>query len=161
MENYNLQYIEPSDTQIKDIRELIKKQGDKTCKNEVSLNFSEKVSNFTFGWIYILPKAQLGRRSIKNVNDKFTLLGFILCNYSPFLPHEMFIEIVCSVNKSGKLLMELAEEKARTMNIKKIELYSLPNTKLKNWYESLGYVHIRTIDLMTDVPKVFVMVKLI
>ena len=155
MENYDLIYIEPSTPEIKQIKELIKKQN---CQNQLSIE-SKFVSKFTFGWISVLQKAQLGRRSIKSLTDRYTLLSFILCHYTPLIPEQITIELVCSTTRSGKLMMELAEERARTLNIKRINLYSLSNDKLKRWYESLGYVYVNTIYLQPGVPKIYVMIK--
>jgi hypothetical protein len=140
MENYELVYIEPSNNEIKNIRELIKTQGLSTCKNKVNIEYiSKKTSSFTFGWMSAIPKAQLGRRSIKNINDRFSLNAFVLCSYTPNAPDQVVVELICSVNKIGKLLMELVEDKVKSMGIKKLQLYSLANDKLKKWYESLGY----------------------
>jgi hypothetical protein len=160
MDNYDLIYIEPSTPEIKQIKDLIKKQGDKACQNQLSIeSISESVSKFTFGWVSVLQKAQLGRRSIKSLTDRYTLLSFILCHYTPLIPEQITIELVCSTTRSGKLMMELAEERARTLNIKRINLYSLSNDKLKRWYESLGYVYVNTIYLQPGVPKIYVMIK--
>jgi hypothetical protein len=79
MDNYDLIYIEPSTPEIKQIKELIKKQGDKACQNQLSIKC---VSKFTFGWVSVLQKAQLGRRSIKSLTDRYTLLSFILWKVS-------------------------------------------------------------------------------
>jgi len=160
MENYDLTYIEPSTPEIKQIRELIKKQGDKVCKESISVeSISKNASTFTFGWISVLQKAQLGRRSVKSLNDRFTLLSFVLCHYTPDTPDQVTIEIICSTNKSGKLLMELAEQKSISMGIKRIYLNCLDNNNLKRWYESLGYKHFTTIYSRQGVPKVYSMVK--
>ena len=160
--NYDLIYIKPSNSDIKDIKELIKKQGETTCKNLISIQtISEKVSGFTFGYTCSLKKAQIGRRSIKNVNDHFILKSFILCNHNPNAPDQITIELICSINKTGKLLMELVEEKARNMNIKRIYLYSLAILPLKKWYESLGYTCFTTIFISENIPKVYSMVKYI
>ena len=39
--------------------------------NLINEHISEKISGFTFGYICSLKKAQIGRRSIKIVNDHF------------------------------------------------------------------------------------------
>lgn len=159
MENYELIYIEPKNPEIKQIRELIKKQGNQVCQNKIYIEtISENVSNFKFGWISVLQKAQLGRRSIKSINDKFTLLSFILCHYTEHKPEYLKIELDCASNKSGKMLMGIAEDKARQMNIKGIEIYALPHSI--KWYNSLGYIYIETIYLNNNVtPKIYTMFK--
>ena len=53
----------------------------------------------------------------------------------------------------------MVEERARTMNIKRLQLYSIYGDKLKHWYEYLGFVCIHTINLAPIVPKIDVMIK--
>ena len=158
-DNNEFKYIEPSNSEIKQIREMIKKQGDRACQNQLSIEtISENASTFTFGWIYISPKAQIGRRSIKSFNDKYT--SFLLCLYTPLKPEYLTISLVCSINHSGKLLMDVAEARAKEMGIKGIELQAIPNDKLIKWYKSLGYVYINTIYLNNStIPKVYCMIK--
>ena len=154
--NYQLLYIEPTNTEIKNIKELIKKQGEKTCNDQLSVQtISDKLSSFTFGWVTGTLKAQLGRRSIKNI----TLTSFVLCTYTQIEPEYLTIEIICSSIKTGTFLMELVQEKARSMNIKRLQVYSLAITGLKRWYESIGFVYVSTIDLKPGVPKVYRMIK--
>ena len=157
-DNYEFKYIEPSNSEIKQIREMIKKQGDRACQNQLSIEtISENA--FTFGWIYISPKAQIGRRSIKSSNDKHT--SFLLCLYTSLKPEYLTINLVCSINHLSKLLMDTAENRAKEMGIKGIELQAIPNDKLIKWYKSLGYVYINTIYLKSAsvVPKVYCMIK--
>ena len=146
MENPHYVYIEPSQPDIRNYRELIKKQI--TCRYEIS---SEKISHdastFTFGYLVYLERAHICRRSVKSLNDRFNssssiLLSFILCNYTNAAPDQVFIELICSNNKTGKFLIELAEEKVRSMGIKRICLFLLDKDRLINWYKSLGYVFV-------------------
>ena len=55
--------------------------------------------------------------------------------------------------------MEIVEEKAREMNIRK--LTCIANEKLRAWYESFGFVFVKTINLRNDIPKVYYMIKMI
>ena len=56
-------------------------------------------------------------------------------------------------------MIELVEEKAREMNIKRLSLNCIANEKLKAWYESIGFVFVKTIHLRKDIPKVYYMIK--
>jgi len=160
MNNFELTYIEPSNSDIKHIKELIKNQGSRVCRNQISSNFISKNANsFTFGWITASRKAQLGRRSIKNINDQFNLSSFILCTYNINVPSYLIIDLICSTVKSGNFLIELVENKARDMNVKIIQIFFLINDKLKIWYESLGFVYISTINSDDGQPKVYSMIK--
>ena len=134
-------YIEPTNPEIRGYREIIKKQGNKTCNLSVD-SISQYASTFNFGYLVYLQRAQINRRSIKSLNDRFTLLSFILCTHISTAPDQVFIELICSANKTGKFLIELIEEKIRSMGIKRIYLYALDKDRLINWYKSMGYVFV-------------------
>ena len=160
---YQVQYIEPSSDEIQHIRKIIKDQGNKTCNSKINtVAINAYVTSFNFGWISLTPKAQLGRRSIKNFSDKFLLRAFLLCVCNPSTPTVLQIDIVCSEVKTGKFLMSLAEDKARSMGLKRIILYALPDQKLLNWYKSIGFEPIIQInDSRSKNDKLFYMEKLI
>ncbi len=157
-----LEYIEPDTNQIKHIRELLKKQGKTVCKNQINTNaISESASKFTFGWVQITPKGPSGK-SVKSYSDKFLLKSFILCMIDKDAPSVLKIECVCSSTKKGKELMQLAEEKAKELGLKRIILMSLLEDQLKGWYESLGYSYIMTMTFVgTNAPKMYYMEKFI
>lgn len=82
----------------------------------------------------MVPKAQAGRRSLKNGHDKYHLHGFILVRIDKDSPEEAWIDVVCSMenSKTGQLLVELAEERCRSIaSVTTIKLYSLYERKLK------------------------------
>ena len=162
--NTQLIYIEPSTDDISNYKKIIKKQGVLACQDKLDVSIiSTSINNFTFGFISLIQKAQLGRRSINSFIDKYTLKGFILCNYNTDLNDELTIELVCSSKGTniGKLLIEVVQEKAKQLNIKKLLLLCLANNKLRKWYEMLGFIYINTIYLSPNVPKVYRMVKFI
>ena len=160
MDNYEVLYIEPTVKEIKDLREIIKKQGDKTCNYKINTGaIVAAATNFNFGWISAIKKAQIGRRSIKNFNDQHTLRAFILCVVNPQIPNTLKIDIVCSTNKSGKFLISLAEDKAKSMNITNLILFALPNPRLVEWYKSLGFELLTDIDSVSDPYKLYLMQK--
>jgi hypothetical protein len=139
-----LQYFFPDSDNEKNAKKILKTQGQVVCQNKLSVSWiNEHISKFSYGYLYWSPTAQIGRRSIKNnINCKYHLHGFILCRINKNYPHKMWIDIICSRenSKTGQVLLELAEEKARELKtVKLIQLYSLPELKLKNWYKKLGY----------------------
>jgi hypothetical protein len=84
----------------------------------------------------------LGRRSIKNKSDEYLLHGFILCRINKESPNILWIDLVCSRRNSkvGKLLLEMAEEESKLIaGLKLIQLYALPDERLKRWYQQQGY----------------------
>jgi hypothetical protein len=153
-----LVYIEPTSADISMYRELIKKQGVGVCQDQLDVyTIIDKSSHFTFGFLHFAKKAQIGK------NDRFYLNAFIFCSYTDVEPDEIHIELVCSrkEKKLGKDLMFAVESKATTskLKIRKLTLDCLAEEKLKKWYESLGFIYVRTINLRQDIPKAFRMVK--
>ena len=150
-ENFDLLYIEPTSKEIFNIKKLIKKYN--TCKNEFDTTvISESINSFK---ISIFPKAQIGRRSFHEP----ILKAFIFCIHDINIPEEIYIQLVCSVNKTGKLLMDMVEQLAKERNIKRLTLDCLATEY--TWYESLGFKYSRTIFLSKNIPKVYHMIKLL
>lgn len=137
----------PSSENIKMFRNIIKDQGKDVCRQKIDQDWiNENLHELSFGICYMTPIAQMDRRSIKKNSDKFRVHGFVLCRIDKNAPMFANIDLVCSreTSKTGKLLMELAEEHIRTNNpghkIKFIELEPLSDLGLKRWYEKLGYI---------------------
>jgi hypothetical protein len=157
-------YIEPTMDEISNYKKIIKKQGILVCRDQLDIyTIVESVDHFTFGFLHISEKAQIGKRKINSFEEKFNLNGFVLCLYNPILPDELSIELICATKQSkiGKTMMEIVEEKAREMNIRKLTLNCIANEKLRAWYESFGFVFVKTINLRNDIPKVYYMIKMI
>jgi hypothetical protein len=164
-----IQEFSPGSENFSFISKLIRKSGIDVCKQQNDRSWiEESLSTSSFGFIYLSPKAQIGRRSIKNDLDKINVQGFITCRISKENPNSVWIDLVCSKQRSkvGLLLMEVAEERIRSIEhpqkIIVINLYSLPEEKLVNWYRKLGY---GAEDLgklgRKDLPKVFHMQKIL
>jgi N-acetylglutamate synthase-like GNAT family acetyltransferase len=157
----NVLYIEPTMKDIVMYRKLIKSQGNDVCQNEIDIyTINETIHSFTFGFIIISTKAQIGRRNL-NKNDLFLIDGFIFCSHNNITPKELHIELVCSRKEKhvGKRLMNHVEERAKQYGISQLTLHCLADDKLRKWYESLGFLYVRTINLNINVPKVFYMCK--
>lgn len=158
MNTMELQPFFPSSTNIDIARTLIKKQGIDVCQNKITQKWIDTaLHKHSFGFIVMMSKAQLGRRSIKKPDS-----GFIICRVTQENPGVAWIDLVCSrVNsKVGKLLMEVAENHLKTMpEVYVIQLYSLPEPKLKRWYSSMGY-GVSDVTIWDGIsPKAYLMTK--
>ena len=157
-----LQRFDPSAENIALITKLINTQGKEVCQNKIDMDYiKHNMSTHSFGYVSMTQKAQIGRRSIKNDNDKYTVNGFVICRINPAMPRLARIELVCSrpTSRIGKLLMEVAEDECLSLGtVSLIQLLSLDNNKLINWYKSMGYVA-DTISVWDGKPKGALMSK--
>ena len=156
-----LVYIEPDDSDIALYKAMVKKEGEEVCRDQLDVyTITNTIENFTFGFLYLSKKAQIGRRRL-SLEDDYKIKGFIFCSYEPFQPEQLTIELVCASPNLvlGKPLMIEAENKAIEMGLTTLVLYCIDDDRLKTWYESLGFVYRKTIYLRRDVPKVHLMMK--
>ena len=141
---YNLHYFCPDCENISILTKLFKKQGVDVCRNKLNRDWVNKsLHTMSFGMAYLTQKAQIGRRSLKSEDDKYIVHGLILCRIEKEQPEIAWIDIVCSRQNSkvGNLLMEVVESKCRSeKNIKLIQLYSLPDEKLTQWYKKQSFI---------------------
>jgi hypothetical protein len=164
--DYQIQYFFPDAENIKLYTKLLKNQGVEVCQQKIDKDWITKsLHAMSYGIVYITEKAQIGRRSIKRDEDKYHVYGFVLCRIDSDNPEIAWIDLVCSKRKSkvGVILMELMEEYCRTKtNIKSIQLYSLPEEKLQQWYKKLGFI-VTPVILLWDnnKPKAYLMQKFI
>lgn len=140
----NIQYFFPDSENLEDMKKIVKDQGKIVCRLKISVSWINKsIHDASFGIAYISPKARMGRRSFKTVQDRYCMNGYTLCRIDNEYPDSIWIDIVCSRenNKTGELLIQLAEEhiKTKLKHVKIIQLLSLPEPKLKIWYKKLGY----------------------
>ena len=151
-------YIEPTLKDIKFYKELIKEQ---ICRDSIDVQvIHNKINTFVFGYISVSNKYQ-SNRSIKNPKDKYTLNGFILCSFDKELDSVLDIDLVCSRkhSKVGKVLMKTVEEYAKSIDIDTLVLHCLAKENLKEWYKDLGFIHISTVYLKENIPKLFFMMR--
>jgi hypothetical protein len=95
----NVLYIEPTMKDIVMYRKLIKSQGNDVCQNEIDIyTINETIHSFTFGFIIISTKAQIGRRNL-NKNDLFLIDGFIFCSHNNMLNNVRIINLHITVPK--------------------------------------------------------------
>jgi hypothetical protein len=159
-----LQYFEKSSDNINLYKTLFDRQSQEVCQHKISKKWVKaSIDNFTFCYAFISQKAQIGRRSLKKIEDKYTLKAFVVCRVLQEENQILKIDLICSKSqlKLGKILLELVEEKAKQMNVKVISLSSLPSVSLRKWYKNLGYVTIDFIDHKDGTLKACSMQKLI
>lgn len=149
----------PTTENIKLVRKLLKRDGESVCQCKINRSWiDQSIASFSFGLGYTSKKAQTGRRSESN---KHVLYGFILCRIDKNDPQVIWIDLVCSSEDSaiGKLLMETAEQKIKqNKTLRLIQLYALPDLKLKNWYVKLGYTYSEA-KFWGEKPKAYLMHK--
>jgi hypothetical protein len=122
-----IQYFDPTGDNIKLLKKLMKKQGFDTCRQQISQEWIDtSIAEHSFGYAYITPRAQTGRRSVKKEEDRYSASGFILCRLEN--SRKAWIDLVCGKKSSqvGKLLVEMVEEHCRQNGVILIQLYALP-----------------------------------
>ena len=159
----SIQEFFPSSENIKTLKKLLKSQGVDVCQSKIEKEWiSESVGKFSYGYAYITPKAQVGRRSLKSAEDRFVLHGYVLCRIDKNNPRVVWLDLICSRerSKTGTVLLELAEEHARTMkDIVSFRLLSLPERSLKKWYEKMGFA-VMDLHFFEKNPKAYMMEKI-
>ncbi len=131
-------YVEPTTKDIENIRKIIKEQRSSILEYD----------SFSFGWVSI------------NIESNCSI---VLCIYDTISPERLTIDLVCSLNHTCKKLIDLVEEKANLMpQVTQLVVYTTVNDKLKNWYESIGFVKTKTNFIQQkgqSFPKVIEMIK--
>ena len=143
---------------------LMREQGVITFQNEFKKEFiSTTLHKSSFGLVMYTRKAQIGQSKQSKSKD-LMLHGFILCRIDVDLPNVMWIDLVCFNvrSKLGTQLIESAEiEIRKNKEIKLIQLFSIPDNKLKHWYMKLGYSVGNVILHNEYKPKAYQMLKFI
>ena len=133
-----MEYFDNNTDNINIIKNYIKYQGYDICKSQIGKEYiTEILNNMTFGFIYYNKITEYGR--FKRKKKEYYVYSFILCSYNNDFPDDLEIKLICSRNKDGSELIKIVEEKAKDMNIKRLNLFSLPQEKLKNWYIKQGF----------------------
>ena len=132
----------PSTDNVSMLKDIIKTQGQDVCRQQISIDYIRDSSHIhDFGIARITPRAVIGQRQTRRHGDRYHLWGFILCKID-FEFEMVTVELVCARPNSGgtgKLLIEMAEEKARQEGLKMMRLLCLPDDKLRSFYRRLGY----------------------
>ncbi len=154
----------PDEENIQIYKKIIKEQGVSVCHNQFEKEFiSTSLHKASFGIVIFNKKAQVGKKRTYR-SDELIMKGFILCRIDISMPNIIWIDLVCSKERSklGKQLLQLAEiEIEKNKEIKLIQLLSIPDVKLKNWYTKLGYGMTTVIMHNEYKPKAYQMVKFV
>jgi hypothetical protein len=141
-------FFDKTHSMLKTIKSYIIDQCEDICRQEIDKEtVNQEFLKFDFGYIRKIVRA---KSSIINFRKKHkeTVHSFILCNYEQNNNKQNIsinIQILCNSknnsynNKDGVNLLNIIETKARDENIKNINLFSLGNPHLKQWYEKQGF----------------------
>ena len=156
-----LEYFEPNSQNFNIYKKLFDKQSHEVCRNKISKQWIDSSSNkFSFCYAFIGLKAQLGGRSLKKIEDQYILKAFVICK-ADVKAKFVKLKLICSqINlKLGKILLEIVEEKSRTLGLKAIVLDSLPDKPLIKWYEKLGFLQMYMKNFEDGTEKAYFMQK--
>jgi hypothetical protein len=133
----------PTSDSVVTLRDLIRTQAGDVCRSEIGAAWIRaSVDAHHFGFARFVPRAQIGRRvTQRSGGDRFFLWGFVLCTLSP-ARDIVNVELVCArqgAPGTGRMLMEMVEQKSRDIHARLITLKCLPRQRLKSYYESLGF----------------------
>ncbi len=139
----NIEYIDKDLPLYSKIKELIKNQGETTCRNIIDkMTVRTSLEGFIFGFVSYSIRANSGRRSPRNFSDKHALNGFVICSVLDYRPTEIHISLLCalpSVDKLGSTLLDKVYEYAKKNKFNTITLLALPSKKLVEWYKIQGF----------------------
>jgi hypothetical protein len=136
------------------LKKMMRIQNDLVCDGKISQKYAlETVRKFSwdkyrensFGYFSYYPQSlesmTRSGRGYQNI-----LGGFAICLISNEEKRIGTIELICSRNKSGEKLLENIESEASGRDIILIQLFSLPEERLKTWYRNHGY-------FLSDLPS--------
>lgn len=153
------------DRKNKDVKKILKKQGNKTCRDIIyDKTLSCAIAKFDFGYAILKNKASICNKK-DDTNNKYLLVSFILFKiaYINNNPH-IFIDLICSninyENENHKLkLLNLCCNYAKENKIEFIQLYAINEHKLVEWYMKNGFTIVAPINDNNGKIKVYLMRK--
>lgn len=150
-------YFNDESENFKLIKSIIKEQGFKTCREDLSDSYiSSCFKTFTDGYIIVGKTASLKNYGSKS---KYMLKGFTMFSYDEF-SKTITGKIVCgkeSYKGMGLKLLECVEEFALDHKVARWQINSLPHKKLIEYYKNFGF---EQIDSIFDKGKLKVIVML-
>jgi len=138
----SLEYIDTDSVLYSKIKELIKVQGENTCRNKIDkMTIRTSLDGFIFGFVSYSARANAGRRSPRSFSEKYTLNGFVICSILEYRPKEIYISLLCALKGLyiGSSLLEAVNEYAIKNNFNTLTLLALPDKKLIEWYKKQGF----------------------
>jgi ribosomal protein S18 acetylase RimI-like enzyme len=136
-------FFKKNDENYKKIKELIKEQGEVTCRREIDkMVISTSTTESSFGFAIIGKRNISGRRSPRRFSERYTLNGFIVCTEDEFHKDYLHISLLCALKglELGKMLLNNVEDYSKNEGYKGISLYAIYDEKLIKWYEKRGFI---------------------
>ncbi len=139
----NILYFTSHDVEHGIMKDIIKSQGNDTCRQEINIQYiKDTMNSYDFGFAKITQKSIIGKKHTKRPTDKYHLWGFILCKLNENTGIST-IELVCSRQSktgTGKLLIDKTiEVLQKNKNINIVRILCLPKDRLKTVYKNLGF----------------------
>ncbi len=158
----DIMYFTSKDLNDHLIKDLIRLQGNETCRDEIDMLYIRNVINdYDFGYLRITEKANIGKKHSRRSGDKYYVWGFVLCKISENQKIAT-IELVCArqlVKGMGKLLIEKVIDKLKNNGTTKlVRLWCLPKDKLRKFYIGLGFAE-QQLNIPQPTMKLIEMVK--
>ena len=154
------------DRKTEDIKNILKKQGNKTCKKALQEKaLLAAVKKFDFGYAILKNKAAAGNK-VNNINDKYLLAAYILFRIDYFNNEPcIYVELICSHKNYkgenyGKMLLDLCIEYGKNNEIFYVQLHSLNEIKLLEWYMANEFSIVAPIKVKDEI-KVYLMERYI
>jgi GNAT superfamily N-acetyltransferase len=139
MEGEEIVEFSPHAPHMSVMKDILRNQGDEVCRQKIGVEYIRTAVNVhDFGLARVTPKAVMGQRQ----THRFQLWGFVLCKVDPDPESMVTVELVCSRPQSagtGRLLIELAQERSRERGLKWMRLMCLPEERLRAFYRRLGF----------------------
>ena len=135
-------YLDPTDSSVNLYKRLMKER----VGHRKELIVSKAVDEFSFGFLH------LSRNTSNEVR------GFVLCRYLEEF-NDVVIDLIWSRKHTRLELMNAAEGKAREVKAGRLVLYSVREERLKQWYESLGFIKTGEIPRRRGVVRTYMMMK--
>lgn len=153
------------DKNNKNIKKILKKQGNKTCRDKIhDETLLSSINKFDFGYVVLENKASIDDKK-DNINSKYLLVSFILFRID-FIVNEsfMFIDLLCSninykENNYGSKLLDLCCDYAKHKKIGFIHLHAINESKLIELYMRYGFTIVAPINNNKGEIKVYLMKK--
>ena len=138
-----LVYFFPDDTNIKLYKKILKHQGNEVCRDVITRQWiKDSVSKLSFG-IAKYKKNTRNNKKIYSLADEYYLQGFISCRTDIEGEDILWIDIVCTREKSSYVKQLINESIEYTKNnlptIRLIQLFTSNDIGLINWYKSIGF----------------------
>ena len=87
-----------NDDMYKKVKELVKDQGEITCRKEMNkMTITMATTESSFGFAIIAKRNISGRRSPRSFSERYTLLGFIVCDEDELHKDTLSISLLCAL----------------------------------------------------------------